>query len=134
VAESDDVNDVSVDRMLQRFPGLLTVTAELSEGGDLYQCESAILREIVELGRTGPDSDELEKAKLLWRLDRLLGRESSLGLAGHLAFWEFMDRLESGDQHEAQVVAATTEDIARVVRTYLDPEVRSSAWMLPSTT
>jgi zinc protease len=132
VASGGDVNDVSVDRMLQSHESLLTVTAELSEHGDLEACEHAVVDEIRRLARSGPSLDELSKAKLLWRLERSLGCETSLGLAGHLAFWEFEDGWERGERYERLVLSATRDDVARVAAAYLNPDVRNSAWMLPA--
>jgi len=133
VAGDGDVNDVSVDRMLQRHPGLMIVSAELSQEGDLRACESAILKEIAGLARDGPTPDELERAKSLWRLDRSMGRESSLGMAGYLAFWEFVGGWDSGQAYEKRVSAATAGDVARAARVYMDPEARNSVWMAPAT-
>lgn len=130
VAPAGDVNEVSVGRMLQRYPGLFTVTAELSEGGDVGRCERAILDELDVLSRVGPSPEELEKAKRLWRLDHSLGRESSLGLAGFLGFWELLGRWELGEEFDAGTSDVTCEDVARAAGRYLDPQLRNSAWMI----
>ncbi|MBD3347955.1 MAG: hypothetical protein GF400_02015 [Candidatus Eisenbacteria bacterium] len=133
VAGTPDVNDVSVDRMLQLYPGLFTVSADLSVGGDLSACEDAIMGELVELAAAGPSVEEVAKAKRLWLMERSLGLESALGLAGHLAFWKFVGGLPAGDEHARRVLAATPDDVARVTGVYLSPESRNSVWMTPET-
>ncbi len=129
VAGGDDVNEVSVGRALQRYPGLLTISAELSEDGDVASCESAILEELGRLAREAPSLDELSKARLQWRLDHAVGREGSLGMAGFLAYWELVDRWEAGFEFDRGAEAVSAEDISRVTALYLDPQTRSSGWL-----
>ncbi len=129
VASGGDVNEVSAGRLLQRYPGLFTVTAELSEGGDIEACERLVLEEISELARRGPTQSELEKAGRLWRLDHLLGTETSLGLAGFVGFWELLGDWELGGDFVREVAAVTREDVSRVVSAYINPDTRNTAWM-----
>ncbi len=129
VASGGDVNEVSVGRTLQRCQGLFTVSGELSEGGDLPACEAAVLGEIARLAHEAPAIEELQKARLQWRLDHTVGRESSLGMAGFLGYWELLDRWELGEEFDRRVNAVTPEDVSRAARLYLDPEVRNSGWL-----
>ncbi len=129
VADGGDVNEVSVGRALQRYPGLLTITAELSEGGDMESCEAAILEELRRLAGEAPPQAELEKARLQWRLDHSVSRESSLGMAGFLGYWELLDRWELGRDFDAATQAVEPQDVSRVAGLFLDPELRNSAWL-----
>ncbi|MFH1502476.1 MAG: pitrilysin family protein [Candidatus Eisenbacteria bacterium] len=129
VASDGDVNDVSVCRLLQPYPGLFTVSAELSEGGSVEACEQDVLEELSRLADVGPSTDELVRSKRLWRLDHAVGTETSLGLAGSLGFWELLGDWTLGDRFAEAVDSVTAEEVSRAVGAYLDPDVRNSAWM-----
>ena len=74
---------------------------------------------------------ELERAKNQIRIDRALGRETCLGLAGALAFWETLGGWELEREFETGLAEVSGPDIARVVETYFDPDTRSVAWLMP---
>jgi predicted Zn-dependent peptidase len=61
----------------------------------------------------------------------MLGRETCLGQAGAVAFWECLGDWRLGEEHETQLERVTAADIRRVASTYLDPAGRSSAWLVP---
>jgi zinc protease len=131
VAGDADVTEVSATRLLQRDPGLFTISAELSPGGDPLACENAILEVLADLRREGVPARELDKARNLAALDRWLGQETSLGVAGFLGFWELIGGWELGVEFEERLTRVTAEEVAGALDAHFDPETRSSAWLVP---
>ena len=64
-------------------------------------------------------------------VDLMLGRETSLGQAGALAFWECLGDWRLGEEHEERLERVTAADVRRVAGKYLDPAARSRAWLVP---
>jgi zinc protease len=123
--------DVSASKIPQTDPGLLYLSASLHAGVSPEACEKEILDIVSGLVRSGVSEDGLSRAKNLTRVDLMLGRETSLGQAGALAFWECLGDWRLGEEHEKRIEQATAADVRRVAERYLDPSTRSSAWLVP---
>lgn len=122
--------EASADRVLTVDPGLFSVSVLLRVGADLERSEATIVAILDELRESGVDEEELAKAKSLLALDYLTSVETSLGLAGSLAFWESLGGWELGPGFESRVSETTADDLARVLRDYFGPEAVNSAWRL----
>ncbi len=123
--------EVSASKIPQTDPGLLYLSASLHTGVSPEACENEMLRIIDGLVRSGVSESGLSRAKNLTRVDLMLGRETSLGLAGALAFWECLGDWRLGEAHERRIEQVSAADIRRVAERYLDPSTRSGAWLVP---
>jgi predicted Zn-dependent peptidase len=123
--------DVSVSKIPQTDPGLFYLSASLHSGVSPEACEDEILKLVSRVVESGVSEDGLARARNLSRVDLVLGRETCLGHAGSVAFWECLGDWRLGEGHEAQLEHVTIADIRRVASTYLDPVGRSSAWLVP---
>ena len=123
--------EVSASRIPQTDPGLLYVSASLHPGVSPEQCEDEILKLVSGLVESGVSENGLSRARNLTRVDLMLGRETCLGQAGAVAFWECLGDWRLGEEHEMRLERVTAADIRRVASTYLDPAGRSSAWLVP---
>ena len=131
VDELGMATDVSVSKIPQTDPGLLYLSASLHAGVSPEECEDEILSLVSRLVESGVSEDGLSRARNLTRVDLVLGRETCLGDAGSVAFWECLGDWRLGEAHETRLAHVTTADIRRVAATYLKPDGRSSAWLVP---
>ena len=125
--------DVCVSHILQKDPGLLTISAELAPGERPGACEGVILRVLAELRRDGLSGGELDRARRHAVLDAWLGRETPLGLAGFLGFWEQLGGWELGVEFEERLIGVEADDVTAVLDAHLNPETRSTAWLVDPT-
>jgi zinc protease len=130
VAEESIAADVSAVRTLSRDPGLFTVSATLHPGVDIRRAEDAVLHELATMGRLGIADDELAKARNLVRVDLMLARETCLGLAGALGFWECLGGWEQGAEFEDAIGRAGPRAVIDALEEYLDADRRSTVWLL----
>jgi len=130
VMEERIAAEVSAVRLLNRDPGLFTISATLHPGVDLGRAEEAVLDVIDGMRRDGVPGTELAKAKSLVSVDLLLARETDLGLAGALGFWESLGGWELGQRFEGLVESARPEDVSGVLARYLSPDSRNSVWLM----
>ncbi len=131
VDELGMATDVSVSKIPQADPGLLYLSASLHSGVSPEECEDEILSLVSRLIESGVSEDGLSRARNLTRVDLVLGRETCLGDAGSVAFWECLGDWRLGEAHETRLAHVTAADIRRVAATYLNPAGRSSAWLVP---
>jgi zinc protease len=129
VVEESIAADVSAARVLSRDPGLFTVSATLHPGVDVRRAEDAVLSELDAMRRGIPD-DELAKARNLVRVDLMLARETCLGLAGALGFWECLGGWERGLEFEREIARAAAGAVLDALNDYLDRDLRSTVWLL----
>jgi predicted Zn-dependent peptidase len=122
--------DVSAVRVLSRDPGLFTVSATLHPGVDVRRAEDAVLNELDAMRRGGIPEDELAKARNLVRVDLMLARETCLGLAGALGFWECLGGWERGNEFEQAIGRARPRAVLDALEDYLDADSRSTVWLL----
>ena len=101
------------------------------EGVSPEACEQEMLSILSGLVEAGVSESGLSRARNLTLVDLMLGRETSLGRAGALAFWECLGDWRFGEEHEKQLELVTAADVRRVAERYLDPAARSRAWLVP---
>ncbi len=123
--------DVSATRVLQRDPGLFSISAALLPGEDVRRCENTILDVLDSLRTDGISDDEIGRARNLVLVDLLHARETCLGLAGALGFWESMAGWELGPEFERAIGHVSAEDLHRVLETYFHENGRNTAWLMP---
>jgi predicted Zn-dependent peptidase len=131
IDESGLANEVSAYKVPQVDPGLLYVGATLNAGEAPERCEERMLGIIARVRESGVSDTALERARNLARVDLLLGRETCLGAAGAVAFWESLGGWRLGVEHEERLSRVTGEDVRRVAAEYLEPDSRSSVWLVP---
>jgi len=125
--------EASAERVLTAEPGLYTVSALLRIGAELEPSHRAMIAVLDDLRASGVGDEEIEKAKSLLRLEYLASTETSLGLAGSLAFWESLGGWALGPEFEARVSEIAAPEIARVLELYFRLEAVNSAWRLART-
>jgi zinc protease len=123
--------EVSASKIPQTDPGLFYMSASLHAGCTTEQGEGEILAIVSRLLESGVSEDGLSRAKNLTRVDLMLGRETSLGQAAALAFWECLGDWRMEKRHEERLERVTPADVRRVAETYLAPSSRSSVWLVP---
>jgi len=123
--------EVSASKIPQSDPGLIYLSASLHAGVPPEACEQEMLNIVSGLVETGVSESGLSRARNLTLVDLMLGRETSLGRAGALAFWECLGDWRLGEEHEDRLRSTTVSDVRRVAGKYLDPAVRSRAWLVP---
>ena len=131
VGDSGVATEVSASRHLDEDPGLFQVSASVLpeiEEGDFERDLDEALAGVVS---SPPDSRELDKARALISADLALSRESSLGLAGTLAFWESLGGWEKGTAFDRAVLDVRSDDLVRVVGRYLTSDRRNVVWLRP---
>jgi zinc protease len=131
VDEQRLATEVSSSKIPQTDPGLFYVSASLHAGTSPEQAEVEILGTVARLLESGVSEEQLAGAKNLTRVDLMLGRETSLGQAAALAFWESLGDWRLETRHEERLSAVTAGDLRDVAERYLDPSARSSVWLVP---
>ena len=130
VAGRGSATEVSASKLLQTDPGLFYVGATLCPGASAEECEREMDSVIEEVVRAGVGDDELERARNLSNVDLLLSRETRLGLAGTVGFWESLGDWGLGEEYEERLAGVNAEELRRVAETYLAAE-RSTVWLVP---
>ncbi len=131
VAGDGVASEISATRLFQKEPGLFYIAGTLHPGADLERFERDVMQVLEDVARKPIPSDELAKGTEQMRTDHELARETCLGLAGGLAFWETLGGWELERQFETGLAQVSGPDIARVVETHFDPDTRSVAWLMP---
>ncbi len=131
VAQDGRVSEVAAVRLLQRDPGLFTISATLQPGVPAQDVQTVVLGLLDRLAGEGPSQTELAKARKLAALEQRIGHETALSLAGFLAFWESLGGWENGEAFERRVLETTADDVVRVLDSYFKPSMRNSAWLIP---
>lgn len=130
VAGRGSATEVSASKLLQTDPGLFYLGATLCPGASVEECERKIERVIEDVVSSGVAEDELERARNLSSVDLLLSRETRLGLAGTVGFWESLGDWSLGEEYEERLAGVSAEELRRVAETYLAAE-RSTVWLAP---
>jgi zinc protease len=116
-------------------PSLFEISAQPRRGVPVEKLEQAIYAELTRLQTDGPTPDELQKAKnqsiaAYYRsLQSIAGRAQAIGTQ-QVIFGDY-HRMSS---YEAQTDAVTAADIERVMKTYLQPNNRTVAILVPANT
>ncbi len=131
VGDGGMATEVSASRHLDLDPGLFQIGASVLSDVREREFEDELLRAVAEVVSSPPDESEMAKARALIGVDLALHRESALGLAGTLAFWESLGGWEKGEAFDRAVQDVGSDDIVRVAGRYLTPERRNVVWLRP---
>ena len=115
-----------------RDPGLLTISATPRAPHTVEELEKEIYAEIEQLKESAVSESELQRVRNRLEADLIRSLRSNASLAAHLgdaqamaSDWRYL--LES----RKRLKAVTAEEVQRVVKSYLTPENRSVAILLP---
>ncbi|MBI5286232.1 MAG: insulinase family protein [Deltaproteobacteria bacterium] len=127
------VHTISSYAMTPKEPGVFLVTSTL-EGKDIKMAMEEILREIYRMRHEGVTQAEMEKAKLNLESEFIYQRETMEGRARQLGYFETV----AGDiafekRYLEGIKGVTSDDIKKVVKTYLDDENLTIGLILPRT-
>ncbi len=122
---------VSAFSYVPAHAGLFGIEAT-TDPGKREDAEQAALEIIAEIGRDGLTPAELAKAKRVALNNQLHSLVTMRGQASDLGSnWLLTGNLDFSRDYLDAVQAVQAEDIARVVRTYLQPEIRTVAALDP---
>jgi zinc protease len=113
-------------------PNLFAFYASVMPDKTAEEVERALLAEIERL-QTEPVPDrELAKAKNQIEADFLFGQDSVFNLARQLAEYEIVSGWRAWEAYLPGIRGVTAEDVRRVARTYLRPDNRTLAVLVPT--
>jgi zinc protease len=129
--ENELVHSISASAMTPKEPGIFFIDATL-EAKNVEKTLEEIKGEIEKLAYEGPDSAELENAKINLESDFIYSRESMQGKASQLGYYETI----SGDlaferKYVAGIRKVTSADIKSAIGRYLDSNNMTVAVLLP---
>lgn len=123
---------VSADNsLLSRDPHLFYVSAEPLPGKETGEVEKALDDEILQLAKEPIQEQELEKAKNQIEASFVYGQDSFFSQAMLLARHEMAGDWRKIDDYLPNIRKVTTADIMRVAHTYLIPDNRTVARLVP---
>ena len=112
-------------------PGLFTVYAQPLPGKSADAAEAALRRELERVRHEPPTPRELEKAKNGIEASFVFAQDSLFYQAMLLGMYEVAGDWRRIDDYLPAVRAVTGADVLRVARTYLRPENRTTAVLVP---
>ncbi len=123
--------EVGCSRLLQREPGIFTLSAALHPGGRAEQVEDAMLDVLADLADHAVSGGELEKARRLARADLAAAHDTALGAAATLGLWEAIDTWRSGLAFEDRLERVDAGELRQVAELYLGSDVMTSMVLEP---
>lgn len=112
-------------------PGLFTVYAQPLPGKSAADAEAALVRELERVRREPPTAREMEKAKNGIEASFVFAQDSLFYQAMLLGTYEVAGDWRRIDDYLPAVRAVTAADVQRVANTYLRPENRTTAVLIP---
>jgi zinc protease len=112
-------------------PGLFTVYAQPLPGKSVGDAEAALVRELERARREPPSARELEKAKNGIEASFVFAQDSLFYQAMLLGTYEVAGDWRRIDDYLPAIRAVTAADVQRVANTYLRPENRTTAVLIP---
>src|SRR5207302_6182467 len=106
----------------RRGPGVLLALAIANQGVDPLKLDTLLSAQLDSMRATGVTSEELTKAKNVFRAGFIHERETALGKAEELHHYDmFHASLAEINSDLDRFLAVTADDIRRVAAKYLDP-------------
>src|SRR5947209_7591580 len=106
----------------RRGPGVLLALAIANQGVDPLKLDTLLTAQLDSMRATGVTSEELTKAKNVFRAGFIHERETALGKAEELHHYDmFHTSLAEINSDLDRFLAVTADDIRRVAAKYLDP-------------
>ena len=125
------VNGISASAYTPLDPGLFTVSANLP-AGDARRAVAAIFTQLARFTETLVDAAELDKARAIFRSQRVYEQESVGGRARRLLTWPLHGRPpESEDEYLRAALAVTPEGLREVARRWFDPDAFVATALVP---
>ncbi len=125
------VHSISAYSMSLKEPGLFFITAGL-DAANVKKATKKIILEIERLGVTGPDTEELQRAKVGISADFVYGRQTMQGRAQDLGYNETIaGDYTYSEKYLSAIKALTAEDIKEVVKKYFTEDNISIALVAP---
>jgi zinc protease len=132
VREKRLVLSVDADQsILSRDPSLFTFSADLLPGKEVAEVEKALNQEIEQLQGELVGEKELEKAKNQLEASFIFGQDSLFYQAMLLARYEIASSWRAIDDYIPSIKKVTPEDIQRVAKKYLIPDIRTVGILIP---
>jgi zinc protease len=112
--------------------GVIAIGASPAPGRTLQEVEEAAGAEIERLASEGPDEDELSRAKARMRASAIFARDSQTAMANWVGSLVAVGQpVEWIISWRDRIDAVTVDDVARVVRDYLDEAAHVDAKLVP---
>ena len=124
--------EVSCSRLLQREPGIFTLSAALHPGSSPESATDAMLEVLTDVATRTVSNDEFEKARRLARADLAAAHDTALGAAATFGLWEAIETWREGLRFEELLERVAAEDLRRVAATYLGSKAMTSVTLHPS--
>lgn len=118
---------------VRKGPGLFRFITASNVGVDIEKCESLMMEEIEKVKTEGISAAELEKAKVQFKADFVMGRETVLNKAEEIQRYVYFSRDVSEINTDIEsYMSVTLEDIIRVANTYLVENNRTVVIAVPA--
>ncbi len=124
--------EVLCSRLLQREPGIFTLSASLHPESSPESAVDAMLEVVSDVAGGTVGHDEFEKARRLARADLAAAHDTALGAAATFGLWEAIDTWREGLRFEERLELVEADDLRRVAATYLDSAFVTSMTLHPS--
>lgn len=115
-------------------PNLFPLYASVMPGKTAEEVETALTAEIERVKNESIPDRELQKAKNQIEAGFLFGQDSVFNLARQLAEYEIVAGWRAWEAYLPGIRAVTAADLQRVAKTYLTPENRTVAVLIPTKT
>jgi len=133
IEELDLVGSVTAGYVTRKHPSALFVWMELPPD-NAKAAEDALLEICADLGEQAIGESELEKAKTLIEAATLFEHETIEGQAMYQGYWTSVGGIGFANEYLPALARVTADDVRRVARTYLRPERRVTASVVPQWT
>lgn len=118
---------------VRKGPGLFRFISASNVGVDIEKCESLMMEEIEKVKTEGISEAELEKAKVQFKADFVMGRETVLNKAEEIHRYVYFSRdLSEINTDIENYMSVTLDDIVRVANTYLVEKNRTVVIAVPA--
>jgi zinc protease len=114
-------------------PGVMLISATLSDDQSLDEVKKIILENLASLAREGPTKEEVDRAKtrIIQNMDRSFANSQQLAM-------QLTDVIADGDwrllfTNYEEIKRVTDEDVTQVVKTYLKDSNRTIGMFIPET-
>ncbi len=127
----DLVSDCYAYAYTPQDPGLVGIGAQ-KQGEKVPEAFKALLKETLRMRYVKPTQQELDKARTVILADNVYGKETVQGIARKLGYFELIaGGTEFEEKYQNAIKAATLDDLHRVAKKYLDPEILTVTMYAP---
>ncbi len=128
------VTDISSGLYVPKDPGILYIQADIASISQMNLTIKEILNELKNVIHEGVSNQELERARVNIESERLYATQTADGMAGRLAFLQFlMGDLNFDQIYTDELRTVTSDQIKIIANQYLDYHRMSGVLLLPHT-